>query len=382
MPRHVLDVTTTEVPQRLTDLTAFAWRAGASDIHLATGETPRLRIGGSLIVGQHDDYPGAAKRIDAQEMEQMARFLAGSRWEEFARHGDLDCAATVDKQRYRVSLLGQTTGIGAALRLISEQIPSFDDLGLPKRILEFADLPHGLVLVSGPTGQGKSTTLASLVQHVSSTRSCHIITIEDPIEFIHTMSDNTKSFIRQREIGEHTEGFAEAVRHALRQDPDVILVGEMRDPETIATAVTAAETGHLVFSTLHVRDAVGVINRIIDSFEAAQQPQVRAELSVALAGVVCQNLLPSAKEAGKRVPVTEIMVATPAIRTLIREGKTHQIGSHIQSGIKDHGMRPYDLDLAIHVAAGEVSAHDAQVMCRDPGNYRSYLASDVARGAA
>ncbi len=381
VPRHVLDVTTTEVPQRLTDLTAFAWRAGASDIHLATGETPRLRIGGSLIVGQHDDYPGAAKRIDAQEMEQMARFLAGSRWEEFARRGDLDCAATVDKQRYRVSLLGQTTGIGAALRLITEQIPSFDDLGLPKRILEFADLPHGLVLVSGPTGQGKSTTLASLVQHVSSNRSCHIITIEDPIEFIHTMGDNAKAFIRQREVGEHTEGFAEALRHALRQDPDVILVGEMRDPETIAVAVTAAETGHLVFSTLHVRDAVGVINRIIDSFEATQQPQVRAELSVALAGVVCQNLLPSAKETGKRVPVTEIMVATPAIRTLIREGKTHQIGSHIQSGIKDHGMRPYDLDLAIHVAAGEVSAQDALVMCRDPGNYRSYLASDIARVA-
>ena len=337
-----------------------------------------MRIGGALVLGRTQDGPDLTEPIATAEMEQIARYLAGSRWDEFARKGDLDCAATVDKQRYRVSLLGQTTGIGAALRLISEQIPAFDDLGLPKRILEFADLPHGLVLVSGPTGQGKSTTLASLVQHVARARSCHIITIEDPIEYIHSMG-GSRAFIRQREVGEHTAGFAEALRHALRQDPDVILVGEMRDPETISTAVTAAETGHLVFSTLHVRDAIGVINRIIDSFDGAQQPQIRSELSVALAGVVCQNLLPSAQEAGKRFPVCEIMIGTPAIRSLIREGKTHQTGSHLQSGITDYGMLPYDLDLARHVKAGQISSQDAQMMCRDAKSYQSYLLSDLAK---
>lgn len=368
-----------DIPQRLSELTAYAWRAGASDIHLVAGEVPRMRIGGALITSIEADGPGLGTKIEDDEMERIARWLARGRWPEFERSGDLDCAATVGKQRYRVSLLGQTNGIGVAMRLISEQIPDFGDLGLPKRILEFAELPHGIVLVSGPTGQGKSTTLAALIKHIAMMRSCHIITIEDPIEFIHSTGGVSKALIRQREIGEHTESFAEALRHALRQDPDVILVGEMRDPETIATAVTAAETGHLVFSTLHVRDAVGVINRIIDAFDAGQQPQVRAELSVALAGVVCQNLVPSAHEPGKRVPVTEIMVATPAIRSLIREGKTHQIGSHIQSGIKDHGMMPYDLDLAIHVHAGMISSTDAQILCRDPQVYRSYLSSDIVR---
>ena len=372
VPRHVLDVTTTEVPQRLTDLTAFAWRAGASDIHLATGETPRLRIGGSLIVGQHDDYPGAAKRIDAQEMEQIARYLAGSRWAEFARRGDLDCAATVDKQRYRVSLLGQTTGIGAALRLIIEQIPAFDDLGLPKRILEFADLPHGLVLVSGPTGQGKSTTLASLVQHVSSNRSCHIITIEDPIEFIHTMGDNAKAFIRQREVGEHTEGFAEALRHALRQDPDVILVGEMRDPETIAVAVTAAETGHLVFSTLHTGDSVETINRIIDLFPPGQQRQARLSLAATLRGTICQRLVPVVGGQG-RVPAVEIMMVNGRIQQCIVDPeRTKDIADIIAEG-DYYGMQTFAQSLVSLLAAGVVDFESAMEAAPNPHELRLML---------
>jgi twitching motility protein PilT len=255
---------------------------------------------------------------------------------------ELDLAYSLPgKARFRVNLYRQREALGAAFRRIPYEIKSLEQLGIPPAVSNFARLPRGMVLVTGPTGSGKSTTLAALVDLANLTRRDHIMTVEDPIEFLHR---HKQCMVNQREVGEDTRSFASALKHVLRQDPDIILVGEMRDLETISVALTAAETGHLVFATLHTQDAAQTIDRVIDVFPPHQQQQVRTQLAGAIQGVVCQTLCRAADGTG-RLAATEVMVATPAIRNLIREGKTHQIYSALQAGAQ-FGMHTLDQHLA------------------------------------
>jgi twitching motility protein PilT len=260
-----------------------------------------------------------------------------------------------------VNVYLQRDAIGAALRLIPYEIRSLEQLGMPANLAELARLPRGLVLVTGPTGSGKSTTLAAMLDIVNQERPVHIMTVEDPIEYLH---QHKTSLVNQREVGADTKSFSEALKHVLRQDPDVILVGEMRDLETISTAVTAAETGHLVFATLHTQDAPQTIDRIIDAFPPYQQQQVRVQLSTTLQGVITQQLLQTWDGKG-RVCASEVMIATPAIRNLIREGKVHQIYSSMQAGGR-YGMRTMDQALATLVMAGRISWELGLQRCHDP----------------
>src|SRR5262249_18032526 len=252
--------------------------------------------------------------------------------------------------RFRVNIFLQRDSMGAVLRTIPFEVVPLDKLGLPASVSDFAKLPRGLVLVTGPTGSGKSTTLASLVDIINSTKPCHIMTVEDPIEFLH---QHKRAVVNQREVGEDTHSFAEALRHVLRQDPDVILVGEMRDLETIQTALTAAETGHLVFATLHTQDAPQSIDRLIDVFPSHQQQQIRVQLAASLQGICTQQLLRTA-DGNSRAVAAEVLVATPAVRNLIREGKIYQIYSMMQAGGK-FGMVTMDQNLAALVRAGKLT---------------------------
>jgi len=271
--------------------------------------------------------------------------------EKFEESLELDLAYAVPgKARFRVNIYRQRDSLGAAFRLIPYEIKPLEDLGIPPVIGNFAMMPRGFVLVTGPTGSGKSTTLASLVDLANRQRHEHIMTVEDPIEFLH---QHKSCLINQREVGEDTWSFQNALKHVLRQDPDIILVGEMRDLETISVALTAAETGHLVFATLHTQDAAQTIDRVIDVFPAHQQQQIRVQLAGALQGVVCQTLCKTADGKG-RVVATEVLVATSAIRNLIREGKTHQIYSSLQAGAK-HGMHTMDQHLAELVKSGRIT---------------------------
>jgi twitching motility protein PilT len=272
------------------------------------------------------------------------------------------------RARFRVNAYYQRAAIGAAFRLIPFSIKSLDELGMPSALHEMAKKPRGFVLVTGPTGSGKSTTLAAVVDQINATREEHIMTIEDPIEFLH---GHKKCIVNQREIGSDAISFAHGLKAALRQDPDVILVGEMRDLETIHTALTAAETGHLVFATLHTQDTPQTIDRIIDVFPASQQQQVRVQLSVALQGIVTQQLLPTADGAG-RVAACEVLLATPAIRNLIREGKTHQIYSSLQTG-GNLGMQTMDAALATLVRSGKITQQLAESRSSTPEELRRLL---------
>jgi len=264
---------------------------------------------------------------------------------------ELDCAhALPGKARFRLNVYFQRDAIGAAFRLIPQEIKPLEELGIPPRVADMARLPRGFVLVTGPTGSGKSTTLASLVDLANRDRADHIMTVEDPIEFLH---QHKRCLVNQREVGEDTKSFASALKHVLRQDPDIILVGELRDLETISIALTAAETGHLVFATLHTQDAPQTVERVVEVFPTNQQEQVRVMLAGALQGVVCQQLLPTADGKG-RVAACEVMVATPAIRNLIRDGKTYQIYSAMQAGGR-FGMQTMDQSLATLVERGYVS---------------------------
>jgi twitching motility protein PilT len=267
--------------------------------------------------------------------------------------------------RFRVNAYFQRAALGAAFRLIPFEIVPLENLGLPAVIADFANRPRGLVLVTGPTGSGKSTTLASLLDVVNETREEHIMTIEDPIEFLHR---HKKCMVNQRELGSDATSFADALRAALRQDPDVILVGEMRDLETIGTAITAAETGHLVFATLHTQDTAQTIDRIVDVFPAAQQGQIRSQLAVALQGIMTQTLLPTADGSGRCV-ATEVLVPTPAVRNLIREAKTHQIYSVLQTG-GAQGMQTMDASLAQLVRAGKITRQLAESRAHAPEEFR------------
>src|SRR2546421_4568898 len=318
----------------------------ASDLHLTAGTPPMLRVRGRLA--PMEGYP-ALTPTDTREI--VYSILSNSQRQKLETNWQLDFAYSIPGHaRFRVNAYFQRASIGAAFRLIPVEVVPLETLGLPPIVAEFADKPRGLVLITGPTGSGKSTTLASLVDVINQTREEHIMTIEDPIEFLH---QHKKCIVNQRELGSDATSFADALKAALRQDPDVILVGEMRDLETISTAITAAETGHLVFATLHTQDTAQTIDRIIDVFPSAQQGQIRAQLSVALQGIMTQTLLPTSDGSGRCV-ATEVLVPTPAVRNLIRESKSHQIYSVLQTG-GAHGMQTMDASLAQLVRAGKIT---------------------------
>ena len=321
----------------------------ASDLHLNTGIPPVLRINGQLV---RLDLPELTPEITH---EMIYSILSEKQKIDFENFGELDLSyELVNISRFRVNIFKHRCGEGAAFRLIPEKVKTLSELGLPSILSDFTEKDRGLVLITGPTGSGKSTTLAAMIDIINKNRHDNIITIEDPIEFIHS---HKKCLISQREIGSHTQSFASALRNALREDPDVILVGEMRDLETISMALTAAETGHLVFSTLHTISASETIERIIDVFPPHQQNQVRMQLAGSLLGVVAQTLLPLLDEKG-RVPALEIMVASPAIRNLIREGKAYQISSTIQISKKD-GMQSLDQSLKDLLMEGKINQENA-----------------------
>jgi twitching motility protein PilT len=267
--------------------------------------------------------------------------------------------------RFRVNVFFQRDSMGAVMRVIPFEVVPFGQLGLPAAVSEFAKMPRGLVLVTGPTGSGKSTSLASLIDLINIERRVHIMTVEDPIEFLHA---HKTAIVNQREVGEDTQSFSKALKHVLRQDPDVIMVGEMRDLETISTAITAAETGHLVFATLHTQDAPQSVDRIIDVFPSHQQQQIRVQLAAALQGVVTQQLVPTVAGTG-RVVACEVLVVTAAVRNLIREGKTHQIYSSMQAGGR-YGMQTMDQSLADMVKAGKISLDAAIERCANEEDLR------------
>src|SRR6187397_849797 len=315
---------------------------GGSDLHLTAGSPPMVRVHGELeAIGEYPSLtPRALQGMVYAILPQKLR-------ERFEQELELDMSySLVGKARFRVNVYLQRDSIGAVFRVIPFEIKNVVDLGLPPVAADLARFPRGFVVVTGPTGSGKSTTLAAMVDVVNRERAGHIMTVEDPIEFLHK---HKKCVVNQREIGADTHSFASALKHVLRQDPDVILVGEMRDLETISTAITAAETGHLVFATLHTQDAPQTIDRIIDVFPPHQQQQVRVQLSTTLQGVVTQQLLQTADGAGRAV-ASEVLVATPAVRNLIREAKVHQIYSMMQAGAR-HGMRTMDAALASLVMA-------------------------------
>ncbi|MDQ3850826.1 MAG: type IV pilus twitching motility protein PilT [Actinomycetota bacterium] len=318
----------------------------ASDLHITAGARPTIRVRGKLVA--LDEYPVLTSE-DTREL--VYSILTSAQRQRLETHWQLDFAYAIPGQaRFRVNAYFQRAALAAAFRLIPEAITPIDSLGLPPVVHDFTRKPRGLVLVTGPTGSGKSTSLASMIDEINDTRDEHILTIEDPIEFLH---GHKRCVVNQRELGSDAESFALGLKAALRQDPDVILVGEMRDMETIATAVTAAETGHLVFATLHTQDAPQTIDRIIDVFPGGQQAQIRVQLSVALQGVMTQQLLPTADGSGRCV-ACEVLVPTAAVRNLIREGKTHQIYSVMQTG-SQFGMQTMDAALATLVRAGTIS---------------------------
>jgi len=319
---------------------------GASDLHLTVGAPPMVRVDGGLraLEGFGMLTPDSLQRSIYAVLTQRQR-------ETFETDLEFDFAyALRGSARFRVNLYQQRESLGAAFRQIPYDIKALEELGVPAVVGSFAGLPRGLVLVTGATGSGKSTTLASVIDVANRTRHDHIMTVEDPIEFLHR---HKGCLVNQREVGGDTHSFANALKHVLRQDPDIILVGEMRDLETISVALTAAETGHLVFATLHTQDAAQTIDRIIDVFPAYQQDQVRTQLASALQGVVCQTLCKKAVGKG-RVVATEVLIATPAVRNLIREGKTHQIYSAMQAGAQQ-GMHTLDQNLADLVRVGKIT---------------------------
>ena len=346
------------------DLLLEVIERNASDLHLTAGARPTVRVRGRLTA--LEDYPVMTTEMTR---EIIYSILSNDQRQRLENDWQLDFAYSIPgRARFRVNTYYQRSAIGAAFRLIPAVIKSLDELGMPAALHDMAKKPRGFVLVTGPTGSGKSTTLAAVVDQINASREEHIMTIEDPIEFLH---GHKKCIVNQREIGSDAQSFALGLKAALRQDPDVILVGEMRDLETIHTALTAAETGHLVFATLHTQDTPQTIDRIIDVFPAEQQQQVRVQLSVALQGIITQQLLPTADGAG-RVAACEVLLATPAIRNLIREGKTHQIYSSLQTG-GNIGMQTMDAALATLVRSGKITQKLAEARSSTPEELRRLL---------
>jgi twitching motility protein PilT len=344
----------------------------ASDLHITAGVPPMLRVRGHLA--PLADYPVLTPE-DTREI--VYSILSGDQRRRLENDWQLDFAYGIPgTARFRVNAYFQRSAIGAAFRLIPDTILSIDDLGLPPVVHELTRKPRGFIVVTGPTGSGKSTSLAGMIDEINASRHEHVMTIEDPIEFLHA---HKSCIVNQRELGSDASSFGEALKAALRQDPDVILVGEMRDLETIGTALTAAETGHLVFATLHTQDAPQTIDRIIDVFPPSQQNQIRVQLSVTLQGVVTQQLLPTADGAG-RVVACEVLVPTPAVRNLIREGKIHQIPSVMQTG-SAVGMQTMDAALATLVRAGKITQQLAEARSSTPDELRRLLGSGEALAA-
>jgi twitching motility protein PilT len=349
-------VQATAATGKLATLLQAAVAAGASDLHLSVDLPPHVRVGGVLRpLGPSASVD--AGPIEAAEMQRMIdEVLSPEQRRELATSGDLDTGMTLagtglltgltpagtgsGGRRFRASLFRQSGTLAAAIRVVPDVIPELDQLGLPPVVSHFAGLTSGLVLVTGPTGSGKSTTLAAMIEEVNRARPAHIVTIEDPIEYRYTP---IRSVIQQREIGTDTSSFSAALRRALRQDPDVLLIGELRDLETIRIALTAAETGHLVLATLHSADVASAVNRIIDVFPAEQQTQIRSQMALSVQGCISQRLLPAL--GGGVVPATEVMVATSAVKNLIRERKVHQLRSTLETGA-DVGMHTFDQSIA------------------------------------
>jgi len=352
------------------ELLKMAFELKASDVHLTVGRPPVFRVHGKLFAADElgaRAVPGVEDLpvLTAGDTEALARqLISGDRFRQFMQVGESDLSYAIPGVgRFRVNAFKQRGTVALAIRLIPERIPTFDELGLPEVVAQLARRPRGLVLVTGPTGSGKSTTLAAMIDLINSESRLHIITLEDPIEYVHR---HKKSLVNQREIGRDSLSFAAALRAAMREDPDVILVGEMRDLKTIATAITAAETGHLVLATLHTTSAAQTIDRIIDVFPPHQQQQIRLQLASTLEGVIAQQLLPRRDRPG-RVAALEILAATPAIRNLIREGKTHQIVSQLQTGAR-YGMQTLDMALRDLVRAGVVGREEALARAADVEN--------------
>lgn len=340
---------------RIENLLDEVLKRDASDLHLQVDLPPMLRVDGKLA-----PVPGAPV-LDEQMVEALVfTILDEDQKEILLKDKEFDFSfAFGDLGRFRVNAFHERGNLAAALRLIPTQIRSLDELGLPKAVKSFSEYPRGLVLVTGPTGSGKSTTLASVIDKINTERSEHIITIEDPIEYTHK---SKKSVVAQREVHYDTYSFAASLRSSLRQDPDVVLIGEMRDLETISAAITIAETGHLVFATLHTNSASQSIDRMIDVFPAHQQQQIRTQLSNILMGICSQRLVPAI--GGGRVAAAEVLVATPAVRNIIREGKTHQLEAVIQTGA-EHGMQSMDRTLVDMIHAGTISYDEARVVAVD-----------------
>lgn len=338
---------------------------GASDLHLISGQPPALRIRGEM---ERIKY----KVMDNDELKAMLYEIAPEhKIKDFEETGDVDFGYEIPGiARYRSNFFMQKNGVGAVFRQIPEQIMTAEQLGLPKVISKLASLPRGLVLVTGPTGSGKSTTLAAIIDVANRTRKDHIITIEDPIEFVH---QSQSCIVNHREVGIHTRSFSTALRGALREDPDIILVGEMRDLETISLAIEAASTGHLVFGTLHTMSAAKTLDRIIEVFPANEQAQIRSTLSDGIRAVIAQVLFKRVDQKG-RCAALEILIATPAARNLIREGKTHQIPSTIQTG-KKYGMQLLDDSIMELLNKGWISADEAYAKANDKGRFRLFLKS-------
>ena len=339
----------------LRDLLLLTIQQNASDLHLTENTAPILRVDGNLVLAKHNPL----SRDDMQQM--LYSMLSETQRYKFEQDKELDFSlALTGLDRFRVNMHIQRGSVEAAFRRVSLFVPTIEQLQLPLVIGDMARRPNGLVLLTGPTGTGKTTTLAAMINLINLERSCVIVCIEDPIEYVHT---NKKSIVKQREVFKDTNSFAEALKRCLRQDPDVIVVGEMRDLETISTALTAAETGHLVLATLHTPDAPQTIERIIDVFPPYQQQQVRLQLAAALQGVISQQLVPRANARG-RVLAAEIMIATPGIRNMIREQATEQIRTAIQTG-SQYGMKTMDKSLAELYEAGSISYEEAMGRARN-----------------
>ncbi|MDU7886186.1 MAG: type IV pilus twitching motility protein PilT [Clostridium perfringens] len=333
--------------QSLAELLELTVKEGASDLHLTVGISPIIKVNGKLVRLEHEI-------LRPEDTEAYAREILQDAYEKYDAIGEYDTSYSIHgKGRFRVNIYKQRNSTALAIRVISLDMPTLDSLGYPETLKDICNLKRGLVLVTGPTGSGKSTTLAALINEINSNRESHIITIEDPIEFLHK---HNKSIVNQREIGKDTLSYERALKAALREDPDVILIGEMRDLETISTAITAAETGHLVFSTLHTIGAAKTIDRIVDVFPPHQQEQIKIQLASVLQIIISQQLVETVD--GDRNAALEIMVATPAIKNLIREGKTHQIESSIQTGSK-YGMRTMDMELSNLYREGVITQETA-----------------------
>ena len=347
----------------LNDYLLDAVKAGASDLHVTVGLPPMIRVHGKVQPLDHPPLTAQTTR------EVIYDILSNDQRQRLESEWELDFAYILPRTaRFRVNCYFQRGAMGAAFRTIPHEIKNFKDLGLPNAIEGMADKPRGLVLVTGPTGSGKSTTLASMIDKINRERAEHIMSVEDPIEFLHS---HKKCIVNQREVNQDTKSFAQALKHVLRQDPDVILVGEMRDLETIGLAISAAETGHLVFGTLHTQDAPQTVDRIIDVFPPSQQGQVRAQLAIALQGIITQTLIPKLDGKG-RVVACEILVPTPGVRNLIREGKNHQIYSAMQTGGK-FGMQTMDAALVELVRKSAISREEAEKRSSNPDELKRLM---------